>query len=105
MKFLGNLENARNSYDFLGFLKISYDISIRSLSAHSAAEFNISPGRWQQVWFVAIVPPERWGKMDGNDFHTAWGDFKALISLLHHYKNYACSFSLVFFFFFFLFVS
>jgi hypothetical protein len=33
----------------------------RALSAHSAAEFNISPGRWQHVWLVAIVPPERWG--------------------------------------------
>jgi hypothetical protein len=35
--------------------------TIRALSAHSAAEFNISPGRWQHVWLVAIVPPERWG--------------------------------------------
>jgi hypothetical protein len=32
-------------------------ILIRALSAHSAAEFNSSPGRWQQVWLVAIVPP------------------------------------------------
>jgi hypothetical protein len=38
--------------------------SIRALSAHSAAEFNISPGRWQHVWLVAIVPTERWRKMD-----------------------------------------
>jgi hypothetical protein len=68
---------------------------IRALSAHSAAEFNISPGRWQHVWLVAIVPPERWGKMDRNDCHTAWGNFKALISSLHHYKNYACSFLLL----------
>jgi hypothetical protein len=36
--------------------------AIRTLSAHSAAEFNISPGRWQHVLLVAIVPPERWGK-------------------------------------------
>jgi hypothetical protein len=43
---------------------------------------------------VAIVPPERWGKMDRNDCHTAWGSFKTLISLLHHSKTYACSFSL-----------
>jgi hypothetical protein len=28
--------------------------SIRALSAHSAAEFNISPGRWQHVWLVDI---------------------------------------------------
>jgi hypothetical protein len=42
---------------------------------------------------VAIVPPERWGKMDRNDCHTAWGNFKTLISSLHHSKNYACSFS------------
>ena len=60
--------------------------TIRALSAHSAAEFNSSPGRWQQVWLVAIVPPERWGKMDRNDCHTAWGNFKTLISSLHHYK-------------------
>jgi hypothetical protein len=59
---------------------------------------NISPGRWQHVWLVAIVPPERWGKMYGNDCHTAWGNFKAYISSLHHYKNYACSFSFLGFF-------
>jgi hypothetical protein len=63
--------------------------TIRALSAHSAAEFNISPGRWQHVWVVAIVPPERWGKMDRNDCHRAWGNFKTLISSLHHYINYA----------------
>jgi hypothetical protein len=34
----------------------------RALSAHSAAEFNISPGRWQHLWLVAIVSPKRWGK-------------------------------------------
>jgi hypothetical protein len=44
---------------------------IRALSAHSAAEFNILPSRWQHVWLVAIVPPERWGKMDRNDCYTA----------------------------------
>jgi hypothetical protein len=77
------------------FLKI---IPIRALSAHSAAEFNISPGRWQQVWLVAIVPPNRWGKMDRNDCHTAWGNFKTLISLRHHNKNYAWFFSLFVFF-------
>jgi hypothetical protein len=32
-------------------------IPIRALSAHSEAEFKISPGRWQHVWLVAIVPP------------------------------------------------
>jgi hypothetical protein len=74
---------------------------IRALSAHSAAEFNNSPGRWQHVWLVAIVPPERWGKMDRNDCHTAWGSFKTLISLLHHSKTYACSFSLIDFLFIF----
>jgi hypothetical protein len=52
---------------------------IRALSAHSAAEFNISPGRWQNVWLVAIVPTERWGKMDRNDCHTAGGNFKTLL--------------------------
>jgi hypothetical protein len=63
--------------------------NIRALSAHLAAEFNISPGRWQHVWLVAIVPLERWGKMDRNYCHTAWGNFKTLISSLHDYKNYA----------------
>jgi hypothetical protein len=29
-------------------------LAIRALSAHSAAEFNSSPGRWQQVWLVAL---------------------------------------------------
>jgi hypothetical protein len=51
---------------------------IRALSAHSAAEFNILPGRWQHIWLVAIVPPKRWGEMDRNDCHTAWGNFKRL---------------------------
>jgi hypothetical protein len=74
---------------------------IRALSAHSAAEFNSSPGRWQHVWLVAIVPPERWGKMDRNDCHTAWGNFKTLISSLNHSKNYACSFSFIDFLFYF----
>jgi hypothetical protein len=76
-------------------------IYIRALSAHSADEFNSSPGRCQPVWLVAIVPPERWGKMDRNDCHTAWGNFKTLISSLHHSKNYACSFSLIDFLFYF----
>jgi hypothetical protein len=48
---------------------------------------------------VAIVPPKRWGKMDRNDCHTAWGNFKTLISSLYHYKNYACFFSIFGFFF------
>jgi hypothetical protein len=61
---------------------VIYQMCIRALSAHSAAEFNISPGRWQHLWLVAIVPPKRWGKMDRNDCHTAWGNFKTLISLL-----------------------
>jgi hypothetical protein len=72
--------------------------AIRALSAHSAAEYNISPGRWQHVWLVAIAPPERWGEMDRNDCHTAWENFKTLISSLHHYKNYAWLFSLFNFF-------
>jgi hypothetical protein len=33
--------------------------------------------------------------MDRNDCHTAWGNFKTFISSLHHYKKYACSFSLI----------
>jgi hypothetical protein len=68
--------------------KVQYTVRaicyIRALSAHSAAEFNSSPGRGQHVWLVSIVPPKRWGKMDRNDCHTAWGSFKTLISLLHH---------------------
>jgi hypothetical protein len=39
-------------------------VTIPALSAHLAAEFNISPGRWQHVWLVSIVPPKRWGKID-----------------------------------------
>jgi hypothetical protein len=59
---------------------------------------------------VAIVPPERWGKIDRNDFHTAWGNFKTLIYSLHNSKNYAGSFSLIYFFiflngFFFIFLT
>jgi hypothetical protein len=78
---------------------------IRALSAHSAAEFHILPDRWQHVWLVAIVSPKRLGKMDKNDCHTAWGNFKTLISSLHHYKNNACFFSFfIFIFFVFFFV-
>jgi hypothetical protein len=40
--------------------------------------------------------------MDRNDCHTAWGDFKTLISSLHHNKNYACSLSLIVFLWFFV---
>jgi hypothetical protein len=68
-------------------------IVIRALSTHSASKFNILLGRWQHVWLVAIVPPERWGKMDRNDCPTAWGNFKTLISSLDHHLNYACFFS------------
>jgi hypothetical protein len=74
------------------------EIPIRALSAHSAAEFNISPGRWQQVWLVAIGPPERWGKMDRNDCHTALVNLKTLISSLYHYTNNAWFLSLIDFF-------
>jgi hypothetical protein len=42
---------------------------------------------------VAIVPTERWGEIDRNDCHTAWGNFKTLLSSLHHYTNYAWFFS------------
>jgi hypothetical protein len=54
--------------------------------------------RWQQVWLVAIVPPKRWGKMDRNDCHTAWGNLKTIIYSLRHYNNYAWVFSLLGFF-------
>jgi hypothetical protein len=33
--------------------------------------------------------------MERNECHTAWGNFKTLISSLHHSKNYACSFLLI----------
>jgi hypothetical protein len=56
---------------------------IRALSAHSSAEFNILPGRYQRAWLVAIVPPQRWWEMDRNDCHTALENFKKLINLLH----------------------
>jgi hypothetical protein len=46
----------------LNNIKSLESVFIRALSAHSAAEFNILPGRWQHVWLVAIVPTERWGK-------------------------------------------
>jgi hypothetical protein len=71
------------------------EVGVRALSAHSSAEFNISPGRWQHVWLVAIVSPARWGKMDRNNCHTALVNFKTLISSLHHYKNNACFISLI----------
>jgi hypothetical protein len=47
--------------------------TIRALSAHSAAEFNISPGRRTAIWSVASVPTARWGEMDRNDCqHSMW---------------------------------
>jgi hypothetical protein len=57
--------------DFFWKCHVRNSLTIRALSAHSAAEINILPSRWQHVWVVAIVPPERWGKMDRNDCHTA----------------------------------
>jgi hypothetical protein len=70
-------------------------VPIRALSAHSAADFTNSPGRWQHVWLVAIAlfllrDGRKW---EGNDCHTAWGNLKTLIYSLLYYKNYACSFS------------
>jgi hypothetical protein len=41
---------------------------------------------------VAIVSSERYGKTDRNDWDTACGKFKNLISSLHQYKNSACYF-------------
>jgi hypothetical protein len=69
-------------------------IYIRALSAHSATEFNISPGRWTAIWPVASVSTERWGKMERNDWYTACGNFKTLIALPQDVKNRACSFPL-----------
>jgi hypothetical protein len=42
---------------------------------------------------VAIVPPDRWGEMERNDSQTAGGNFKTLISLLHHNKKNQVFFS------------
>jgi hypothetical protein len=39
------------------------------------------------------------GEMDRNDCHKAWVNFKTSISSLHHYTNYACSFSVICVFF------
>jgi hypothetical protein len=80
---------------------------IGALSTQSVPELNISPGRWQHVWLVAIVPTERWGEMDRNDCYTAWGNFKTLMTSLNHHKNCASSFSLIvsFFFLWLLFLS
>jgi hypothetical protein len=51
-----------NSRLILAFYTDTSTLYIRALSAHSAAKFNILPGRWQHVWLVAIVPPKRWGE-------------------------------------------
>jgi hypothetical protein len=47
-------------------------LAIRALSAHSATEFNISPGRGTAIWPVAIVSTQRSGKMDRNDCYTQY---------------------------------
>jgi hypothetical protein len=52
-----------------------WNLCIRALSAHLAAEFNILLSRWKHFWLMAIVHTGRWGKMDRNDCHT---DFKTL---------------------------
>jgi hypothetical protein len=36
--------------------------TVFELSAHSAAELHILPGRWRHVWLVTIDPSEIWGK-------------------------------------------
>jgi hypothetical protein len=40
-------------YAVVGVFRIEW-LLIRALSAHSAAEFNSSPGRWQQVRLVCV---------------------------------------------------
>jgi hypothetical protein len=51
-------------------------VSIRALSAASAAKFNIAPVRWQHLSHVAIVPPESKEKREENDWDTACRNFK-----------------------------
>jgi hypothetical protein len=38
----------------------------RTTQNYCPHKLNILPGRWQHVWLVAIVPPERWGKWTEN---------------------------------------
>jgi hypothetical protein len=65
----------------------------RALSAASAAKFNMAAVRWQYPSHVAIVPTESKGKTEGNDWDTACGNFKTLISSIYHNKKCACFFS------------
>jgi hypothetical protein len=71
-------------------------ITIRALSAASAAKFNIAPVRWQHPSHVAIVPPESKGKTEGNEWDTACGNLKIQflqyititnVFVLFHYPN------------------
>jgi cellulose synthase/poly-beta-1,6-N-acetylglucosamine synthase-like glycosyltransferase len=56
---------------------------IRALSAHSAAEFNISPGRWQHVWLVAITiqPSKNYYISRGRVIHIS--RTKRVVKVLH----------------------
>jgi hypothetical protein len=79
-------------------------LKIFELSAHLATEFSISPARWTAIWPVAIVPIERWGKMDRNECYTVCGNFRTLIlqcktmQMMQDYANDAYSLSLHFYF-------
>jgi hypothetical protein len=97
--FLSFVRSLNDTKIFRALLRLT--LCIRALSAHSAAKFNISPGRWQHVWLVAIVSPERWGEIDRNDCHTAWGNLKTLIYLIHHYNKLCLFFFINWFFFIF----
>jgi hypothetical protein len=55
---------------------VQSSVTIRALSAASAAKFNIAPVRWQHPSLVAIVPPKSKGKTEGNDWDTACGNFQ-----------------------------
>jgi hypothetical protein len=57
-------------------LRKYWKISIRDLSAASAVKFNITPVRWQHPSHVAIVPTESKGRTEGNNWDTAYGNFK-----------------------------
>jgi hypothetical protein len=72
-----------------------YEVKINSRDPGSSREMVIwfpLSREWQngfpvETLLVAIVPPERWVKMDRNDCHTAWGNFWTLISSQHHKKK------------------
>jgi hypothetical protein len=75
-------------------LRQATELDIRSVSNGDLLKCDeIQLLKYLGLFLVAIVPPERWGKMDRNDCHTAWENLKTLCSSHHHYKNNACFFN------------